>query len=293
MNILCFDIGGTEIKAMVGQEDGEVFLDNFPSRASIDGKLVVEDIFEKIREVQKTYKIDGIAISTAGMVDSLAGLITYTNDNFKNYMGLSWPKEIDKEFSLKAVVENDVKSAALGEYMRGAGKDYSSTFTLTVGTGIGGALILDGKVYRGASGNAGEIGYMAFESGEFEKLASTTALVKRAGEKYPNRPYNNGKEIFEAIKEGDQDAKDLLDQTIKTLALGISHIMLIANPEAILIGGGISQQEDLFIKPLREKIKSYVPENIYKSTHIRSTNLGNKSGLYGAYHLFLDRFGEN
>lgn len=293
MNVLCFDIGGTEIKSMLKTSDKAIFFENFESKASEDARLIVDDLFARIREVKARYDLDGIAISTAGMVDSKTGIIAYTNENFKNYMGLDWKKEIYEEFSLPALVENDVKAAAMGEFHQGAGKDFASTFTLTVGTGIGGALILDGKINRGASGQAGEIGYMDFFGKSFESLASTSALLRRAKEDYPAKAYANGKEIFEAIDKGDEDAKALVGTMTDIIAMGISHIMLIVNPEAIIIGGGISQQEKLFIDPIREKIKGLLPQNIYESTTITSTKLGNKSGMYGAYHLFLEKYKDN
>lgn len=292
MNILCFDIGGTQIKSMIKNENEEIELLNIKSRAKDGALLVKDDIFASIHQLKEKYEIHGIAISTAGMVDPKTQTIAYANDNFKGYIGFDWKKLIEDEFKLNAVVENDVKSAALGEYYYGAGKGYDSMFALTVGTGIGGALIIDGQIYRGASGQAGEIGYLPMKDNIFEKISSTTALINRAKDLYPEKNYSNGIEIFEAIDKNEPEAIELIDNMTENLARGIANIMLIVSPSIILIGGGISEQKDKFLDPIRQKVKNFLPENVCNSTTITNTNLGNKSGLYGAYQLYLDKIEE-
>ena len=292
MAVLCLDIGGTEVKAMLKGEDYEKDLANFPSKAGTNAPDLKDDVFDLVEKLKSEYEIEGIAISTAGMVDYKTGIIAGHGPTFKNYKGFDWKKEIKNELGIPAVVENDVKSAAMGELIYGAGQGYNSAFVLTVGTGIGGSLILDGKIHRGASGHAGEIGYMPFETDKFEALASTSALVEKSLESYPEKNLDNGKKIFDAIDKGDEDAKKLVDQMTDILARGISNIMLIANPELILIGGGISEQKEKFIDPIIEKVKTYVPENIFESTKIKATKLGNKSGLYGAYALYKENINE-
>lgn len=292
MNILCFDIGGTQIKSMIKNENEEIELLNIKSRAKDGALLVKDDIFASIHQLKEKYEIHGIAISTAGMVDPKTQTIAYANDNFKDYIGFDWKKLIEDEFKLNAVVENDVKSAALGEYYHGAGKGYDSMFALTVGTGIGGALIIDGQIYRGASGQAGEIGYLPMKDNIFEKISSTTALINRAKDLYPEKNYSNGIEIFEAIDKNEPEAIELIDHMTENLARGIANIMLIVSPSIILIGGGISEQKDKFLDPIRQKVKNFLPENVCNSTTITNTNLGNKSGLYGAYQLYLDKIEE-
>lgn len=289
MRVLCFDIGGTQIKSMIKSENEEISLPNIKSRAKDGAEFIKEDLFERIHELRDKYQIYGTGISTAGMVDPNTGKIAYANDNFKNYIGFDWKKLIKEEFGLPATVENDVKSAALGEYYYGAGKGAASMFALTVGTGIGGALIIDGEIYRGASGQAGEIGYLPMDGQEFEKIASTTALINRAGELYPSKSYTNGVEIFDGIDKAEPEAIKLIDEMTENLAKGIGSIMLIVSPEVILIGGGISEQEEKFVDPIRRKIQKLVPENVFKASKITNTSLGNKSGLYGAYHLFTKR----
>ncbi len=292
MAVLCLDIGGTEVKAMLKGEDFEKDLPNFPSKAGANAPDIKNDLFDLVENLKNDYDIEGVAISTAGMVDYRTGIIVGHGPTFKNYKGFDWKKEIKDELGIPAVVENDVKSAAMGELYYGAGIGSESAFVLTVGTGIGGCLIIDGKIHRGASGHAGEIGYMPFEADKFEGLASTSALVERSLESYPDKKLDNGKKIFDAIDKGDEDAKKLVDYMTDILARGISNIMLIANPEVILIGGGISEQKEKFIDPIIEKIKTYVPENIFESTKIKATKLGNKSGLYGAYALYKENINE-
>lgn len=292
MAVLCLDIGGTEVKAMLKGEDFEKELPNFPSKAGTNAPEIKDDVFELVENLKGEYQIEGVAISTAGMVDYKTGIIAGHGPTFKNYKGFDWKKEIKDELNIPAVVENDVKSAAMGEITYGAGKGFDSAFVLTVGTGIGGSLILDGKIFRGASGHAGEIGYMPFETDKFEALGSTSALVKKSLELFPEKNLDNGKKIFEAIDAGDADAKKLVDEMTNILARGISNIILIANPEVILIGGGISEQKEKFIDPIIDKIKTYLPENIFEKTKIKATELGNKSGLYGAYAIYKQNINE-
>ena len=292
MAVLCLDIGGTEVKAMLKGEDFEKDLANFLSKAGTNAPDIKDDVFDLVEKLKSEYEIEGIAISTAGMVDYKTGIIAGHGPTFKNYKGFDWKKEIKNELGIPAIVENDVKSAAMGELIYGAGQGYNSAFVLTVGTGIGGCLILDGKIHRGASGHAGEIGYIPFETDKFEAIASTSALVEKSLESYPEKNLDNGKKIFDAIDKCDEDAKKLVDQMTDILARGISNIMLIANPELILIGGGISEQKEKFIDPIIEKVKTYVPENIFESTKIKATKLGNKSGLYGAYALYKENINE-
>ena len=292
MAVLCLDIGGTEVKAMLKGEDFEKDLANFPSKAGTNAPDLKDDVFDLVEKLKSEYEIEGIAISTAGMVDYKTGIIAGHGPTFKNYKGFDWKKEIKNELGIPAVVENDVKSAAMGELIYGAGQGYNSAFVLTVGTGIGGSLILDGKIHRGASGHAGEIGYMPFETDKFEAISSTSALVEKSLKSYPEKNLDNGKKIFDAIDKGDEDAKKLVDQMTDILARGISNIMLIANPELILIGGGVSEQKEKFIDPIIEKVKTYVPENIFESTKTKATKLGNKSGLYGAYALYKENINE-
>ncbi|MDO4662218.1 MAG: ROK family protein [Tissierellia bacterium] len=286
MRVLTFDIGGSMIKSILIEDGKEIYKTKIPSRAKEGAIYLKEDIFQLIRKLLEDNFFDGIAISTAGMVDSDTGIISYANENIKNYIGFDWRKLIKEEFNLDSIVENDVKSAAMGEANYGAGKDFDSIFTLTVGTGIGGSFINDGKIYRGASKNAGEIGYIPFEDSIIEKKASTTAILNLSKEKFPKKNYTDGKKLFEAFDKGEKEAIYLVDILTDNLSKLIATLMLILSPKAILIGGGISNQKDKLLNPIREKTKKLVPQNIYDSTKILNTKLGNKSGCFGAYSIF-------
>lgn len=290
MKVITFDIGGTAIKSMLIEDGKEKVLDEMVSRGKDGAKYLREDIFQGIRQIlEEEENIDGVAISTAGMVDYKTGIISYANPNIKDYIGFDWVSGIKEEFNLPCVVENDVKSAALGEANFGAGRDFDSLFCLTVGTGIGGSFILDNKVYRGASGNAGEIGYLPFEDSTIEEKSSTSAIIRLGKEKYPEKNFTDGKKLFEAFDKKDPAAIDLVDTLTSNLSKLLATLMLIISPQAIIIGGGISKQGDKLLDPVREKLKEILPENIYQSTKILNTDLGNKSGCFGAYYLFTEK----
>lgn len=291
MKIIAFDIGGTSIKSMVIDKDKKIELDEMISRGKYGAIYLKDDVFGIIREVlKKIPDIDGVGISTAGMVDYKTGIISYANPNLKDYIGFDWAKEIKKEFGLSCVVENDVKSAAIGEANFGSGKGYRSIFCITIGTGIGGCMILDGKIYRGNSGNAGEIGYLPFENSTIEEKSSTKAIINLARKLYPEKDFSDGEKLFELYDTKDEDAVYLVDTLTTNLSKLLATLMLIVSPEIIIIGGGISKQKEKLLTPIRTKVKVLLPYSIYAATKITNTELDNKSGCYGVYHLFNERY---
>lgn len=188
-NFSCFDIGGTFIKYGIVREDGVILTNGkFKTPNSNCCINIPKILIEYINKIRKSYSIESVGISTAGQVDSIKGEIIYATDNLPNYTGTKLSKIIENETGLKCSVENDVNAAALGEMWKGAGVNKKNFVCITLGTGIGGALIIGGRLYRGTSGIAGEIGHIIInEGGEkctcggrgcFERYASTSTLVR-------------------------------------------------------------------------------------------------------------------
>ena len=182
---MCFDIGGTSVKFGVAGESGALLhkgeIPNVITQKGVDG--LVESLASVMEQYQQEYRLYGIAVSTAGVVDPEKGLILYAPKYFPGYPGTALGERLEKRCGLPCTVENDVNAAALGEYWLGAGQGAKSLFCMTVGTGIGGCALLDGRVLHGAACFGGEAGLQHITPGStWEEMASTRALVRNVAE---------------------------------------------------------------------------------------------------------------
>ena len=276
------DIGGTAIKTATF--DGEISeVVEYPTEAKKGGEHIVKkviDIFDSMG------KLEAIGISTAGFVEPNKGYIISANDNIPFYSGTKWKDILEERYSIPVFVDNDVNCAALGEGIYGCARDCSDYICLTYGTGVGGAIVMNNKIYRGASGGAGEFGAMLTHcqdheplkpySGGYESYASTFALVQKLNEY--DSSLTNGREIFARINE--PKIQELVDEWIKEIALGLISLIHIFNPKVIVLGGGIMELDYVF-----DKVKDFVCDNImsnYLGVSLKKAALGNKAGIYGA-----------
>ena len=288
---LAIDIGGTAIKYGLVTVDGTITeQDEMPTEAKEHGG---PGIVDKVRKLVQKYQsqIKGVAMSTGGMVDDEAGVIVYAlEEAIPNYTGTNWKKIIGTEFNLPLEVENDVNCAAMGEYWQGSGKNAKSLFALTVGTSIGGALLLDGKIWHGASNSAGEVAYMQIPSGRMHDYVSTTRLVEDVrSQKNLAKGSINGKAVFEFIAKGDDISQKALETLCENLADGITNIVSVVNPELIVLGGGIMVQEAVIRPILEAKLQARLVERVYQSTKIAFASCGNNAGMLGALYNFLQK----
>ncbi len=287
--IACFDIGGTAIKYGVAREyQDSILFDRhweIPTNAKqIGGPGIQDRILQLVAELKDNYTLEGVAISTAGMVDSRTGVIIYANNNIPDYIGINMKTAVEEKFSIPTAVENDVNCAALGELAYGAAKGSRSVLCLTIGTGVGGAIILNDEVWHGATGSAGEIGYIPLNGGTFESQASTTALVQavadRSGEAL------NGRQIFERAKANDPICLEEVEHLCEALAKGLAACICVLNPETVVLGGGIMAQHE-FLRPRIEKyLQDMVNPFVWKGTTLAFATLGNHAGMAGAYYWF-------
>lgn len=285
MKILCFDIGGTNIKYALF-ENGNIKIENlFPTRTTKTKNYILKDVMNKISEFLEDIKLDAIGISTAGVVDSDEGKVIFAGPTIPKYSNTKFKEEIEKKFNIKCFVENDVNSAAFGEYINL--KLSGSMFCMTVGTGLGGAMILDKKIYPGNSSRAGEIGYIPFKDKTIQDYVSAKCLVSEAQNIYGY--HVGGKELFKKARiEKDEKAIYCINNLISNLCHAILMVTYIFNPKTIVIGGGISGQgkylENLIKKELKRKIidKSFMVD-------IKIASLGNLAGIYGIYQIVIDK----
>ena len=313
------DIGGTKTKYALLGEKGEILSAyEKDTEAQRGGSFILENVKGEIRRVlaelkgnppegaQADTKVDakaertteaktepllsGICISTAGMVDEIKGEIIHAGPQIPEYKGCKWKEEIERRFSIPCEVENDVKCAGLGEYSFGSGKGTSSMLCLTIGTGIGGSFILNGEVYHGTSHSAMEIGYMQIPGGMFQRMASTSALVKRvASRKGEPEELWNGKRIFEEVAKEDKICLEELDRLCDALSIGLSNLCYAFNPECIVLGGGIMEQKDILLPKIWGHLQEHLVPIVAENTRLLAASLGNRAGLLGAYVHFHNR----
>lgn len=286
MRILCFDIGGTFIKYGLCDENFNLLeKDKIPTLAENGGQSIIERVIGIIEQYDS---IDRVAVSTAGQVDSENGIVVYSTDNIPYYTGMRVKSLIENKTGIPTFVENDVNSAALGEAHFGAAKGVSDFICLTLGTGIGGAIFLNNKLYKGSASSAGELGHMIIHSGGkqctcggegcYECYASASALIKAVNKVSPVEL--NAFQIFEKENIEKPEIRSEIDKWIDEIIVGLVNIIYIFNPSMIVLGGGI-MNEDYIIELIDRKIYTRLMDN-FKNVKIVRPKLGNDAGMIGA-----------
>ncbi|MGC8647305.1 MAG: ROK family protein [Candidatus Micrarchaeia archaeon] len=258
--VLGFEIGASKTIALVGDLSGNVFskIIEKTKNDSNDKEVLFGQLKELRRRLPRKYSPDYISMTFPGAI-SKRGIVAYT-PNLPGWKGYNLLSALMERFDSKAFVENDANAQAIAEKLYGYGKAYDNFVYLTIGTGIGGAIFIDGKLYTGHKGWAGEFGHMVIGDkpkcgcgryGCLEALASGSAIEKMAAE-YGR--VMSGKEIFEAWFAGDEFAKKIVDRVANYLSIGIANIINMLDPEAILIGGGITKGNERFIDYVRRKV---------------------------------------
>ena len=297
MYYICIDIGGTSIKYGVLSEKGEIFIDGTVStKVTEKENFILSDVKKLIRNILDeygNYEIKGICVSTAGVVNPEKGQIAYAGPTIPKYTGTKIKEELEKEFSISCEVENDVNCAGLGEYWKGAGKGSKSMVCLTIGTGIGGSVILDGKLLNGIGYTAGEIGYMDVNGSYIQNIASSKYLVekvqKEKEEKEGITDAITGIDIFELAKKGDEICIAGINKIISNLAVGVRNIIYLLNPEVIVIGGGITAQKEYLEEKIRKEVNDGMISDMFRKTRIELAQQGNQAGILGALYNFLNK----
>ena len=287
--IIAIDIGGTAIK--VGQFNAQQELLHFHVHPH-DGRLGGASLVQKVCTIIEGYSdFHAICISTSGQVNSETGTIIFANDNIPGYTNTNLKQRFEQQFHVPVYVENDVNCAALGENYFGAGKAHDDFICITYGTGIGGAIIIQNTLYKGANGVAGEFGHLLTHydglpcncgrKGCYESYASTTALIKASMQLDPS--YHNGLKVFELYEKKQSKIVSLVNHWINEIAIGLVSIIHIFNPPAIVIGGGIMEQQ-LLVDRVASRVNELIMES-FSSVKIVKAELGNKAGIYGALSL--------
>lgn len=289
---ICIDIGGTSIKYGMIAESGEfLVMGEMPTEALKCGGPGIMQKVKKIVEIYlKEYHPEGICVSTAGMVDCEKGKITYAAPLIPDYTGTEIKKNLEEAFGIPCEVENDVNCAGIAENFAGAARGTRISLCLTVGTGIGGAIIMDDKVFHGFSGSACEVGYMHLPGGEFQDLGASSILVKKAAE-YNGLAWDsiNGKYVFENARKGDNGCIRAIDEMTDILGMGIANICYVINPEVVVLGGGIMAQRDYLEEKIRKSLEKYLIPSVARHTRLAFAENQNQAGMLGAFYNFRER----
>ena len=302
------DLGGMSVKAgLVNDEMKIVYKEAIPTDIENGKEKLAQDIIDLIKRVAEKAdgKVESVGIGVPGDVDKFTGRIIYCNNI--PLADIDLKGEIEKQTGIPCFINNDANVAALGEVLAGAAKNYKDAVMITIGTGVGCGIVMDNKIYLGCNGAAGEIGHHCIEvdglqcacgrKGCYELYASTTALIRMTREAMEKNPDSKmweiagsiekagGKTAWDAMRANDAAGIAVVDKFIRYLAAGLVNVINIFQPEALIIGGGISKEGEYLLKPLRE----FIFRERYSRGKIQSdiviAELGNDAGIVGASQL--------
>lgn len=301
------DLGGTNIAVGIVDESGKIIKKaSVPTPSSDDYVIVVDAMVELSKNLVKdaglkVEDIDSVGIGCPGSIDYAKGSVAYSN-NLKFY-DAPIKQAFQSQWNIPVVLENDANAAAYGEYIA-SGEDSTVFVAITLGTGVGGGVIIDGKIFRGSNGSGAELGHSTLihnglpctcgKNGCWEVYASATALInqtKEAIEKHSEslmakfaeeRGKVNGRTAFDAAKQGDATAQEVVDKYLEYVADGLVSSVNIFQPNKVVIGGGISNEGDYILKPIREYVEKYDYNKLFKKVEINTATLFNDAGIIGA-----------
>jgi glucokinase len=316
--VLAVDIGGTKILTALfspaGKMQANVVRPTLPDEgmsAVIERLCRTMDKFLEENNLAPS-QLAGIGIACAGGIDTGRGVVVTPSPNMPDWADVPLADIIRRRFGISAFVINDASAAALGEHRYGAGKGVKNLVLFTLGTGIGGGIIADGKLYLGAVGGAGELGHMTVDAngprcgcgntGCLEMLASGRAIERdaisrlRQGAKSSLSEMVNGEiekitaaQVGAAARNGDPLACDILSRAAYYLGIGMVNAVNIFNPEMVVIGGGMAELGDMIISPGRRMVAERAFSVSSRAVRVVTALLGNEAGVYGAAAFVLDR----
>lgn len=299
------DVGGTTVKGAVIDRNGKLYGEGCVSTER--GEKIADDVAMLCNKLSAEFegKIKGIGIGCAGVIDAENGTVVKANNLGLNNFPLA--KIVEKESGLPVKITNDANAAALGEAKFGAGKDYRDSIFVTLGTGVGGGIVIDGKLFEGYKSAGAEIGHMVIERGGnrcscgrlgcFEAYSSATALNKRTKWAMEENPGSamwqvctsetaTGKVAFDFM-DVDIAANEVVNWYIKYLACGLVNLANVFRPQVIILGGGVSAQKEKLIAPLQAALDRETFAAQYAPVKVICATLGQAAGAYGAAALLI------
>jgi glucokinase len=303
------DIGGTKIAAGVVNEEGEILTRVRRETPATDVSAIEDAVVSAVTELRRDFEVEAVGVGAAGFVDAARSVVTFAPN-------LAWRDEplradLERTLDLPVVVENDANAAAWGEFVHGTGQHVQDMVLLTIGTGLGGGIVIGGHLLRGAAGFAGELGHLRVvpdgyrcgcgNRGCWEQYASGRALVREAKELVRTgtpmaarllelaggKPGGiTGPQVTQAAQEGDEAAVELLADLGRWIGEGAASVMAVLDSSMIVVGGGVSAAGDLLLEPARTAFRRQLTARGHRpDIHIELAQLGNDAGMIGVAAL--------
>jgi glucokinase len=316
--VLAVDIGGTKIMTAIISNDGRILAkDICPTLADEGVQLVINRLFSSVDSLLSLNSIEssqlgGIGIACAGGIDSGRGVVVTPSPNLQDWHDIPLAEIVRERYLVDTLLVNDASAAALGEHRFGAGRGVSNLVLLTLGTGIGGGIIVNGELYLGACGSAGEIGHMTVDAngpmcgcgntGCLEVLASGTAVARDAIRRISQGEQSSlvdmvegeiesitAEQVGTAARNGDSLALNVISQAASYLGVGMVNLVNIFNPDMIVLGGGMAELGGLFLDPAKRMVAERAFPISAQAVRIVTAQLGNEAGVYGAAVYTLEQ----
>lgn len=308
---LGIDIGGTAAKFGLVNGEGVMISEvlEYPVKFDDYETPIIETVVKSAKEFMsknnKTFfDINGIGVSATGGINSKLGIVEGSAGHIKNWKGTNIKKRLEAEFGMNTAVLNDANAAALGEMWKGAAKGRGNVVVMTIGTGVGGGIIVDSKILLGSKGFAGEIGHIPVNvdgekcscenTGCIEHYGSTSALVRNvknaviSGEITGIKEEVDGRLIFKEVAAGNRAVIKYVDEWINYISAALVGLVHTFNPEMVILGGGVSKQKELFVDKVRDKVLHGVMDNFAQDLRVEAAELGNNAGIIGAVKFVID-----
>ena len=302
--VIGVDLGGTNLRTAILSPDGNILDRHKEATCAADGwEKVVARLIENIKRqrksaIQQGFDVAAVGVGAPGVIQADKGIVV-KSPNFPDWNNLPLKDQLEKALGTPVFLENDANAAALGEQWRGAGRGIRSMILLTLGTGVGGGIILDNKIWHGADGMAGEIGHMTLipdgrpctcgNTGCLEMYSSARGIVQsfrealgKSGGVPDQLKQISSEQVYEAAGAGNETAVRVMKDMGRMLGIGIASLINIFNPERIVVGGGVKDAWPLFIGATREEIIKRAFAVPAKRTEIVPSELGDDAGMVGA-----------
>jgi glucokinase len=304
------DLGGTSIKFALAAEDGKVIKeDKKPTNTEAAKETILDSLREAIIQMKeyahrRGYRPVTVGLGTPGSVEIDSGFLMGSTPNFLHWRNVEIKKELEKDVGLPVFVDNDANLMALGETRFGAGIGHHHVICLTIGTGVGGGIIIDDNLYRGFHCAGAELGHISLEleglpcncggRGCLEAYASATAILRNFKDQYEkkkiafNAQEMDVRHIFKLYRQNDAIARQVIEEACYYLGRGLATLINIFNPSMFIIGGGVAEAGEIYLSKVRDTAYRYAMEKPREGVQIVGAKLGNRAGYLGAISFALE-----
>lgn len=318
--VIGISVGGTKLAVVISDSRGEIIERiRKPTNSERGPENVIQRVFDMVNEIIRIVGLDknnctGVGVSFGGPVNPKTGT-TYSFVNCPGWGGIPLKKRIEVQLGLPVVIENDANASALAEWMYGAGRGYDYVVYMTMGTGIGGGIVVKGRLYKGTGGLAGEVGHQILlpngpkcecgKRGCLESLCSGPAITRRAKEAIKKDPKTlilriaegkienvKSEMVVRAARDGDRLANQLIYETATYMGWGIANIVSILNPDVVILGTVATAAGDLLLAPIRENVRKLGVGEAARRVKILPSQLGDQIDDLAAVSLVIRRFQE-